>query len=114
MSIELIDKNGNAGEIQSTGEVTIKDFFVYCKGGVPVLSLDAKFDFSGIHPDDHTYFAGILLGRRTRLLAQSDEAYARDAKRSERYRERKAEYEALPWWRRLFARRPWSFDDENG
>ena len=104
---------GNSHTIAGTGEIIIKDFFVYCKGGVPVLSLDAKFDFTDIPPDEHVWVANLLLSRKTRLLGPTDEAAIQMDHRSKRYEDRKTKYEALPWHKKLFAKRPGILDEEN-
>ena len=99
--------------LQSTGEITIPDFFVYAKGGVVVARLDAKFDLRSIAPDSHAFVANLLVSRKMHLSGLTDEHLARDRRRSERYAARKAEYEAFPWYKRLFTKRPWSHDPEN-
>ena len=93
--------------------ITIKDFFVYAKGGEIVCSLDAKFDFSDIHPDSHACVANMLLGRRMHLSGPSDESARESARQSARYHERKAERAALPWYKRIFVKQPWYSDPEN-
>lgn len=97
----------------SDNTVTIKDFFVYCEGGVPVFSMDAKFDFKDIHPDSQAWVLNLLLSRKTRLMGATPEARARLDRESIRYKERKVEYAALPWYKRIFAKHPSIIDEEN-
>ena len=99
--------------LQDTGEFTIVDFFTWTKGGEVVVSLDAKFDLSDIHPENRMFILSMLVGRRMHLVGPSDEQRAKDIRRSDRYDQRKAEYDALPWYRRVFTRRPWRADAEN-
>jgi len=70
------------------------------------VRLDAKFDFSDIHPDSQAWVVNLLLGRRMELLGPTDEVVREDERQSERYRERKAEYSKLPWHKRLFRKPP--------
>jgi hypothetical protein len=93
--------------------LTIKDFFVYTKGGVPVASLDAKFDFTNIHPDSQAWVANMLLSRRMHLSGPTDEAQAQSDRQSKRYKVRKAERAALPWYKRIFTKQVWYSDPEN-
>jgi hypothetical protein len=102
-----------AAILQGTGEITIKDFFIYTKGGEIACTLDAKFDLKDIHPESHAWILNLLLGQRMHLSGPSDEDAQRQARQSVRYKERKAEYTALPWHKRLFRKRPWYSDPEN-
>jgi hypothetical protein len=111
MSIEI--STASSVVIPASEDVIIKDFFVYCQGGVPVLNLDATFDFNQINPADHAFVLNMLLQQRMRLMGPTEEAMKRDARRSTRYKKRKAEYEALPWYKRVLTQRPGAFDPEN-
>lgn len=105
---------GRGLALEDADEVVLQGFFVYSQGGKQVLSLDAKFDLRGVHPGDRAWVVGVLRNRAMYLAGPSPEQAQQHARQMRRYRERKAEYEALPWWRRVFTRRPWSTDEENG
>jgi len=77
-------------------KLVIKDFFVYCEGGVPKLKLDASFDVSGVHPDSHAWVLRLLLSRKTQLFGATPDVREQMERESDRYRERKVEYAALP------------------
>ena len=92
--------------------VTIKDALQIVQGGKVVGTLDAQYDFKDLAPEYHQT-ALQLVSKRTRLGMQTWGDMARSHRQAERYRERKEAYEALPWHKKLFAKRPWAYDDEN-
>jgi len=77
-----------------------------------VGTLDAQYDFKDLAPEYHQTALQII-SKRTRLGMQTWEDMERSHRQAERYAKRKAEYEALPWHKKLFAKRPWAYDDEN-
>jgi BMFP domain-containing protein YqiC len=106
-----ITYEGSNCTIEVGTEVTIKGFLVIHREGETV-SLDAKVDFEDVPVDLHALVANLLMSKRASLHVPSREEFDRQAEESRRYRERKAEYEALPWYRKFFARRPWDYPYE--
>jgi len=110
----LIVNDKPAGTIDSDGHVTLQDFFVYRKGGVLALSVGIHFDLAVVDPDSRLWVVEMILTRRMHLHGMTDEDMERSARQNKRYQERKAEFAALPWYKRMFTRRPWAADPENG
>jgi len=92
--------------------VTIKDALQIVQGGKMVGTLDAQYDFKDLAPEYH-FTALQIISKRTRLGMQTWEDMEMWDNRHKRYTERKAEYAALPWYKKLLTRRPWFYDDEN-
>lgn len=88
-------------------EVIVKDAVIIVQGGRVVARLDAKYDFTDLDPAFHEIVVNLLLGGRIRLGLPTEKML----RQGERYTERKAEYAALPWWRKLFTKKPWLYDE---
>lgn len=110
MGIEVTDSHNVT--VPGGTIVTIKDALQIVQGGKMVGTLDAQYDFKNLPPEYHQIAIGII-NKRTRLGMQTWEDMEISRRQGERYKERKAEYAALSWWRRVFAKRPWASDDEN-
>jgi len=85
--------------------VTIKDFLVIRKGAQEVR-VDAKFDLEEISPESRWIVANIMVERRFVLHLMADEDIEKARDENQEYRKRLAQYEALPWYRKLFTRHP--------
>ena len=110
MGIEIADSSNVT--IPGGTIVTIKDALQIVQGGKVVGTLDAQYDFKDLAPEYNQIAIGII-NKRTRLGMQTWEDMEISRRQGERYSERKAEYAALPWWKQLFAKRPWASDPEN-
>lgn len=84
-------------------EVTVKDIVVFERGGEVVGRLDAKCDFADLDPSLHQMAVSLLMGKRIRLHLPTQERLERMDRWDRVYEERKTSYEALPWYRKLFA-----------
>lgn len=106
MGINLVSSDANAYSVQ-TSEVVIKDSFMLFMDGEVVASLDAKYDFSRLPTEYHAAVANMLMEHRLRVERVSEAKKLAEAEaKAERDRQQKAEFEALPWWKRLFGPRP--------
>ena len=110
MGIEVTDSHNVT--VPGGTIVTIKDALQIVQGGKMVGTLDAQYDFKDLAPEYHQTALQII-SKRTRLGMPTWEDMEISRRQGERYKERKAEYEKLSWWERLFAKRPWAYDDEN-
>jgi hypothetical protein len=96
----------------SSNEVTVKDAVTIFQGGVVVVRLDATYDLEGVPAEYHQSILAII-SRCTQLGMPTWESMDLERQRMEKYHQRKDEYDALPWHKRLFAKRPWMSDSEN-
>jgi hypothetical protein len=97
--------------IQVSSKVTVQDALVLKSGGKVVGRLDAVYDFKDLDSQYHMAAARIIQ-KRVCLIIRTEQALARQDKEPEIYRRRKKEFEVLPWWKKLFAKKPWEFNME--
>lgn len=102
---------GSDCTIQVSSKVTVPDALVFESGGVVVGRLDAVYDFKDLDPKYHMEAAAIIQ-KRVRLIIPTDAAFARMDRRRKRRRQLEGEFNSLPWYKKLFTRRPWEIDLE--
>lgn len=108
MNITIADSSNLT--IPGTTKVTIKDALVLLQGGEKVVQLDAEYDLKDVPPAYHEILVNLMMTQRVRLLMPTAEALEESDRRVERYRQQKAEYGALPWWKKMFSKRSWLDD----
>lgn len=86
-------------------KVCVANVVELVQGGQVVARAHAEFDLTEV-PEQYQGFVLPLLERRTQLLIRSEERMLESEKWLRRYEQRKADYWAKPWWRRIFASRP--------
>ena len=89
-----------------SNQIVIKDAVTIVQGGEVVVRLDATYDFSGVDPRYHESIFALIL-RCNQLVMPTWDDLRRQQRRLEKYDARIAEFKALPWHKRIFAKRPW-------
>lgn len=93
--------------VPSSSKVTVTDAVVFVQGRRIVGKLDAVYDFAKIDPSLHTLAVQIIMQQRVQLGMHVPKD---EAEREKKHEKRLAEYNALPWWKRIFKRKPWKYD----
>lgn len=88
-------------------EVTVKDAIVFEREGSVVGKLDIKCDFADLDPSLHQMATAILMKNRVRMVMPSREHLERMKSVEIRYQKRRAEYESLPWYKKMFKMTPY-------
>lgn len=102
---------GTGSVIQATSsKVIVKDSLVFVQGGQIVGRLDAEYDFADLHPALHATALGLIMQQRIRLGMIDPRV---EEQREARYQQRLAEFNGLPWWKKLFRPKPGKYDAEN-
>jgi hypothetical protein len=105
----------NAHNFTVPGEtkIIIADALVFKQGGKIVVRLNAEYDFTEVPPEFHELALRMLFSQqRIRLIVPTEAAMAEEDRRMARYHQRKIEYEALPWWKKLFKSPPWAYGED--
>lgn len=105
MGIKVNDKSSQI-TVPSGTKVTFPNMFTLVKGDKVVAEVDGVFDFADVDPRYHMMLANLIMQQRMRLMMPSDEWYAEQDARIEQERKARAEWRALPWWRKLWTPRP--------
>jgi hypothetical protein len=87
--------------------VTVKDIIVFECGDEVVGRLDATCDFADLDPSLHQMAMSLLMDKRVRLQLPTQERLERMDRWDQEYKENEAKYEALPWYKKFFAMRPY-------
>lgn len=87
-------------------DVTVKDAIVFQMEGEVIGRLDIRCDFTDLDPSLHQMAIDILMKNRIRMTLPSEEYYEKMRRMEERYEKRKAEYNALPWYKKMFNTAP--------
>ena len=95
--------------IPSGTEVILKDALVLVEAGVVVGRLDAKYDFKDLPERHHMTAVNCLMQRRMRLAMPSPEQLEQMDEERKEYRKFRDDFYALPWYKKLFARKPWDY-----
>jgi hypothetical protein len=96
----------------SSNQVTVKDAVTIIQGGVVTVRLDASYNLEGVPAEYHqSIFA--LIARRNQLVMPTWDDLRHHQQQMETYNGRLAKFNELPWYKRIFTKRPWLSDSEN-
>ena len=108
--MELSFDDGSNVIVPSGTEVILKDALVLVEAGVVVGRLDAKYDFKDLPERHHMTAVNCLMQRRMRLAMPSPEQFRQMDEDHKIAQKRRDEFAALPWYKKLFAKKPWDHD----